>query len=126
MSTTEPSGSADNAAERNERPVGVSHLLAADDALSPGRWGAHITLCGAELRPPSATAMAQDEDSEWSPEGVRYCPECVQEARRWVSDASPAGAEGGHPLWCSPGVRSLPHGAGERDPELSLKAPAPG
>lgn len=31
-----------SAAERNERPVGVSHLLAADNALSPGRWGAHI------------------------------------------------------------------------------------
>ncbi|MGH3889665.1 MAG: hypothetical protein ACRDSZ_24395 [Pseudonocardiaceae bacterium] len=110
MSTAEPRGFADSAAERNERPVGVSHLLAADDALSPGRWGAHITLCGVELRPPSVTAVAQDEDSEWSPEGVRYCPECVQEAHRWVSEASPAGEEGGHPPSCSTGRCYLSEG----------------
>jgi uncharacterized protein (DUF934 family) len=29
-------------------PEGVSHLLIADDALIPSRWGAHVTLCGEE------------------------------------------------------------------------------
>ncbi len=82
----ELSGSAESATELNERPAGVSHLLAADDVLSPGRWGAHIAVCGAELRSPSATAVLQDEDSEWSPENVRYCAECVREAHRWVGD----------------------------------------
>lgn len=110
MSTAEPSGSAESAAELNERPAGVSHLLAADDALSPGRWGAHITLCGAELRSPSATAMAHDEDSEWSPEGVRCCPECVREAQRWVSEDS-AGEEGGRPPPYSLGRCYLSDGA---------------
>jgi hypothetical protein len=27
-------------------PAGVSHLLAANDALIEGRFGVHITLCG--------------------------------------------------------------------------------
>ena len=84
----ELSGSAESAAELSERSAGVSHLLAADDVLSPGRWGAYIAVCGAELRSPSAIALLEDEDSEGSPENVRYCPECVREAYRWVAAAS--------------------------------------
>lgn len=91
----ELNGSAENVTELNELPARVSHLLAADDVLSPGRWGAHIAVCGAELRFPSATAVPQDEDSKWSPENVRYCPECVQEAHRWV-DGVPPFAEDEH------------------------------
>lgn len=83
-------------AKLNTRPAWVSHLLAADDVLIPGRWGVYITLCGAELRSPGAAAMAQDEDSECSPEDVRHCPECAQEAHRWASEVSPAG-EGEEP-----------------------------
>ncbi|MGH3775765.1 MAG: hypothetical protein ACRDRR_08510 [Pseudonocardiaceae bacterium] len=56
--------------------AGVSHLLAADDALTPGRWGAHITLCGQQVRGPGAGAADHD---------FRYCPACVAEAGRWVA-----------------------------------------
>jgi hypothetical protein len=68
-------------------------LLAADDVLSPAHWGAHIAVCGAELDSPTATAVLQDEDSEWNPEDVRYCPKCVREAHRWVSEVSLAGED---------------------------------
>jgi len=96
VSAAELGGSAHSATELKGRSAGVSHLLAADEALSPGRWSTHITLCGAELSRPSTTAVARDEDSEWSPEDVRYCPECVREAHRWVGDVSTAGEVGTH------------------------------
>ncbi|MGH3777293.1 MAG: hypothetical protein ACRDRR_16455 [Pseudonocardiaceae bacterium] len=60
-------------------PAGVSHLLAADDALIPGRWGEHITLCGLQVRRPGANAA--EEECE-----VRYCPACVAEASRWSAE----------------------------------------
>ncbi|MGH3838953.1 MAG: hypothetical protein ACRDSF_25145 [Pseudonocardiaceae bacterium] len=63
-------------------PAGVSHLLAADDALIPGRWGAHVTLCGLQVRASGAAA-----EDECFPD--RYCPECAVEAGRcaWKCDA---------------------------------------
>ncbi|MGH3887922.1 MAG: hypothetical protein ACRDSZ_15400 [Pseudonocardiaceae bacterium] len=66
--------------DRTALPAGVSHLLAADDALIPGRWGAHITLCGLQVRRPGAN-VAEAEDNP-----VRYCPACVAEAGRWVAE----------------------------------------
>lgn len=62
----------------NLRTAGFSHLLAADDALAPGRWGVHVTLCGQQVRGPNPGAT---ED------GDRYCPECVSEAVRWSASA---------------------------------------
>ncbi len=90
MSTSERSRSQESTAES----VGVVHLLAAGDALSPGR---HITLCGAKVRP--SIAM-EDKGGGLSPAEVRYCPDCVREACRWNDETAPAG-EGGHPSWCS-------------------------
>ncbi len=68
-------------------PEGVSHLLVADDVLIPGRWGVHITLCGQQVRAPSAAA-AEDpsataaEDDRYYP-SLRYCSECAAQAARW-------------------------------------------
>ncbi|MGH3777653.1 MAG: hypothetical protein ACRDRR_18310 [Pseudonocardiaceae bacterium] len=59
-------------------PAGVSHLLAADDALIPGRFGVHITLCGLQVRRPGVNAGEDGPD--------RYCPACVAEAGRWVAE----------------------------------------
>lgn len=73
-------------------------MLVVDDALSSGRWGPHVALCGADVCPPS---VLEDEGSELSPEGVRYCEDCAREARRWVAEVVPVG-EGGHRSWCSP------------------------
>lgn len=63
-------------------PAGVSHLLIADDALIPGRWGAHVTLCGEQVRRPNA-----GHDDPWECPGYRCCPECVGEAARWSARA---------------------------------------
>ncbi len=62
----------------SELPVGVSHLLVADDALIPGRWGVHITVCGQEIRRPSA----EHDDTD-----PKFCPECVREAARYSAEA---------------------------------------
>lgn len=64
----------------------VSHLLTADDALIPGRWGAHITVCGTEIRGPSAPAVEYDCCPSCDCDVVRYCPECVREAARWSAE----------------------------------------
>ncbi|HEY6422639.1 MAG TPA: hypothetical protein VIY28_05185 [Pseudonocardiaceae bacterium] len=53
-------------------PEGVSHLLTADDALTPGRWGPHVTLCGVDIRGPNATGA-----DDWT-----YGTACVVEAAR--------------------------------------------
>ncbi len=70
-------------------PEGVSHLLAADDALIPGRWGVHMTLCGQQVRAPSATA-AEDPSATAAEDdcypSFRYCSECVAQAAQ--DDAS--------------------------------------
>lgn len=95
--TGERSRPEERAAQLGERPARVTHLLAADDVLSPGRWGAYITVCGAQVRPPSATAAAD----EYDPSCVRYCQDCVHEACRGTEETAPAGT-GGHPPWCSP------------------------
>jgi len=71
------------------RPASVSHLLAADEALMPGRWGAHITVCGLEVRAQSATVV----EHECYPScdcAVRYCSECVREAARWNAESGQA------------------------------------
>ncbi len=77
-------------------PAGVSHLLAADDALMPGRWGAHTTLCGREVRRPNATAAEHDDDDDHDHlrfDSFHYCPECVAEACRFSADVGdPASA----------------------------------
>ena len=62
-------------------PVGVSHLLVADDALGEEhRSGAYVAACDViltpSLRPPQRDCL--------------YCPECVREAIRWS-------AHGGEP-----------------------------
>jgi hypothetical protein len=71
------------------RPAGVSHLLAADEALRPGHWGTHIPVCGLEVRAPSAIAV----EHECYPScdcAVRYCSECVREAARWNAGSGQA------------------------------------
>lgn len=66
-------------------PVMFSHLLHADDALAPGRWGDHVTLCGLELQGPSVTTVdGEIRDVEWmldddTPD-FRTCQSCVQAA----------------------------------------------
>ena len=65
--------------------AGVSHLLAANDALMPGRWSSHITLCGEEIRTPSA--IVDEHECELGCGCVRYCPECVREAARFSAEA---------------------------------------
>lgn len=67
-------------------PAGVSHLLAADDALQPGRWGSHVAVCGPEVRGPNATGTEHTCDPSCDC-NVRYCLECVLEAVRWVAEA---------------------------------------
>jgi hypothetical protein len=67
-------------------PAGVSHLLAANDALIPGRFGAHATLCGLEIRRPNAT-IREEHECQMSCDCVRFCPECAKEAARWSADA---------------------------------------
>lgn len=67
-------------------PAGVSHLLAADDALIPGRWGVHTTLCGQPIRSPNATAV-EHECTDTSCDCVRYCPDCAREAARWSAES---------------------------------------
>lgn len=62
-------------------PAGVSHLLVADDALIPGRFGVHITLCGKQMRRPNVTAD-EHECADLSCDCVHYCPACVREATR--------------------------------------------
>lgn len=64
---------------------GVSHLLAADDALIPGRWGVHITLCGQQVRGPNV-----EHDDPLDLPDFRYCPQCVAEAARWNAEAGRA------------------------------------
>ncbi|MGH3566677.1 MAG: hypothetical protein ACRDRH_11720 [Pseudonocardia sp.] len=59
-------------------PAGVSHLLVADEALCPGRWGSsHVTVCGEEIPTPGATAADPTVDDP------KYCPQCVRAAVRW-------------------------------------------
>jgi hypothetical protein len=68
--------------------AGVSHLLAADDALLPGRWGAHIALCGQEIRGPSGHADEDDCCPEFDCDEVgHYCAACVREAVRFSAEA---------------------------------------
>lgn len=74
--------------KRAPLPAGVSHLLAANDALIPGRWGAHSTLCGVEVRRPDATAA--EHDCDLGCDCVRYCTECVREAVRFSADSDRA------------------------------------
>jgi hypothetical protein len=66
-------------------PAGVSHLLVANDALIPGRWGVHVALCGARRRAPEPTAL-EHECADASCDCVHYCPDCVQEAARWSAE----------------------------------------
>lgn len=67
------------------RPVSVFHLLVADEALRPGRWGVHLAVCGLEVRSPNATVV--EHECGLSCDCVRYCPECVREAARWNAEA---------------------------------------
>ncbi len=60
------------------RPARVSHLLAADDALIPGHWGTHTTMCGLEIHTPSATTA--EHECYPTCDCLRYCSECVREA----------------------------------------------
>ncbi len=76
---TDGPGAVEPDPERAALPAGMSHLLAADDALIPGRWGAHITLCGLAVRRPGVNATEDDYPD-------RYCPACVAEAGRWVAE----------------------------------------
>lgn len=62
-------------------PAGVSHLLAANDALIPGRCGAHPTLCGQQVRRPN---VEHDDFLDYL--CFYYCPECVREATRWSAE----------------------------------------
>jgi NAD-dependent dihydropyrimidine dehydrogenase PreA subunit len=66
-------------------PAGISHLLAANDALIPDRWGVHITLCGEEVRRPGPAA--EEHECHLCCDCVRYCPGCVREARRLSAEA---------------------------------------
>lgn len=49
------------------------------------------------MRPPSATAVAEEYDPSW----VRYCPGCVREVRQWTAEI-PRPVRAGTPPWCSP------------------------
>jgi hypothetical protein len=69
--------------QRAPLSAGVSHLLAADDALMPGRWGAHITLCGREVRGPNGNPAEHEWGCDPRFDCSRYCPECVAEACRF-------------------------------------------
>lgn len=71
----------ENVPSERAATVRVSHLLVADDALMPGRWGVHITLCGEQVRTPSAAA----EEDDCYP-NFRYCSECAAQAARWQAD----------------------------------------
>lgn len=55
--------------------------------LIPGRWDVHLTLCGLEVRGPSATAAEHECYPSYDCDVVRYCPECAREAARWSAEA---------------------------------------
>ena len=91
MAQTHPGGCPVNPSELatsevSKLPVGVSHLLAADEVLNPG-WGSiHVTLCGEDVRAGAAgaTAVGHCPGCECEP---RFCPECVREACQWSAES---------------------------------------
>lgn len=72
--------------EVGELPVGVFHLLSAEEVVSPG-WGSRRgTLCGehVRLRGAGVTSVEHCPGCECVP---RFCPECVQEACQWSAES---------------------------------------
>jgi hypothetical protein len=72
--------------EVSELSAGVTHLLAADEALNPGWGSSRITLCGEEVRAGDAslTSVTHCPSCECVP---RFCPERVQEASQWSAES---------------------------------------
>jgi hypothetical protein len=69
-------------------PVGVFHLLTADDELTqrPFQFRMRATLCGEVVQPSSLPPSPCPEGGEVDRE-PRYCPECVREAVRCNAEA---------------------------------------
>ncbi len=69
-------------------PVGVFHLLTADDDLTqrPFQFQMRVTLCGEVVQPSSLPPSPFPEGGEIDRE-LRYCPECAREAVRWNAEA---------------------------------------
>ena len=67
-------------------PVGVFHLLVADDDLVHRAWQKRLTVCGAVVAPSSLPPSCFPEGGEIDRD-PRYCPKCVSEAVRWCAQA---------------------------------------
>ncbi len=69
-------------------PVGVFHLLTADDDLTqrPFQFRTRVTLCG-EVVQPSSLPPSPFPEGEEIDRVPRYCPECVREAARFSAEA---------------------------------------
>ncbi|MGI9003004.1 MAG: hypothetical protein ACR2GH_15320 [Pseudonocardia sp.] len=67
------------AADPQELPAGVSHLLVADGAPAPGHWKeAYVAVCGALMR--GSDFRSSSFSLEYEREHPLYCSECVREA----------------------------------------------
>jgi hypothetical protein len=69
-------------------PVGVFHLLTADDDLTqrPFQFRMRATLRGEVVQPSSLPPSPFPEGGEID-RGPRYCSECAREAVRWNAEA---------------------------------------
>ncbi len=67
-------------------PVGVFHLVIADDDLVHRARQMRLTVCGAVVAPSGLPPSCFPEGGEIDRD-PRYCPECVIEAVRWCAQA---------------------------------------